>query len=226
MGVFVHICSMGEAPNGPHEPPAFSGALIARRFEPTTEQLLRCMSGPESGSVVSRLADYPRWAEPGLALFARLLHRASGDVLTQCAAGRWQVVYGRGPSPERAIATEVISAIPCSSGVQVRFRSKFYQLGCWMPAGPSDESLRGMVSRACAAVFRWHDGIPPLPPSLAALPVRTRYDGGLAVELCDVPGYVYPHLIEALRFDLAASDLPAALWWSFLQDPSRVLSTS
>lgn len=82
MGVFVRV-EAGDDARG-SMPPAlrFLGTAVVDEMRAVANyELLDAMREPNDYHCIARLEQYPRWSEPGLALFARLIERSEPDFL-------------------------------------------------------------------------------------------------------------------------------------------------
>lgn len=218
MGAFIHVETSERFDGVAGSSTAFVGQIVGRPRESFVDYELRALRGSSRWRSVATLGAYPRWSEPALALFVRLLVCTPATLLSGPAPAWLRVRFSVGPFERMGRVEEVLEVDVEAARRRACFRSFFKQVRRDLGPAPGN-SLRDVVRCALHATLDWGDTMPPAPASLLSVPVRRDAAGIAVVHLADVPDHTVPYLLRAAALTPAAHLLPAHFWYAFLGTP-------
>ena len=216
MGVFVRV-EAGDDARG-SMPPAlrFLGTVVVDEMRAVANYELLDVREPNDCHCIARLEQYPRWSEPGLALFARLIERSEPAFLADSFDELpLRLTLSVGPSPMHARVVERITTQKVLDSFGAEMVSEVRQTTVRLPTVRPDSMLRDVVLEASRWIFGWHRRSGPLPAPLTQVAIHHGPDGP-AVALADIPPHARAYFVRYLNLNDSETVAPARLWLDFI----------
>jgi hypothetical protein len=216
MGMFLRIETGDDWPDLISVPPRFLGEILADGIHPVTSyELVHVKEDPAARERVARIEQYPRWAEPGLALAARLIERSEPGFLDDPLGAlplTLALAAGELPDPE---IVELITTQRGLGGFGAVMVSQIRHEVVRMPPPRPDATLRTALLEICRCVFQWHLGPSPVPPPLTTVPIHQAPDGPFVL-ISEIPAHARAHFVLQNGLGTWAATAPAHLWLQFI----------
>jgi hypothetical protein len=212
MGVYllIHDERESDAPTS-----LLVAAIVAKRLTPIADYEL-VAAVPEIGTV-AELDNYPRWAEPGLALVARLLQRAEPSALPTPAPSKLSVVLAVGTAPRLLMEEERLDVEWRDEVMLIKAQARFAS-GVMVTTPPPPGSSVLVVARyAIHRSLLWPTEPPPTPRPLSEVVIH-RQGPDSFVLASEVPSHPRLYLLHRLGMSFSTERIQAQAWHSFI-DP-------